>query len=63
MNLLSQYKGLRRENYVLCFGGLVTSMGSMIQPMMTLILSQKLGDERRICGLDYGGGQNFGTAG
>ncbi len=43
MNLLSQYKGLRRENYVLCFGGLVTSMGSMIQPMMTLILSQKLG--------------------
>lgn len=43
MNLLSQYKGLRRENYILCFGGLVTSMGSMIQPMMTLILSQKLG--------------------
>lgn len=43
MNLLSQYKGLRRENYILCFGGLVTSMGSMIQPMLTLILSQKMG--------------------
>ena len=43
MNLLSQYKGLRRENYILCYGGLVTSMGSMIQPMLTLILSQKMG--------------------
>ncbi|MCI8582241.1 MAG: hypothetical protein HFH13_03790 [Dorea sp.] len=42
MNLLSQYKGLRRENYILCFGCLVTSMGSMIQPMLTLILSQKI---------------------
>lgn len=41
--MLSQYKGLRRENYILCFGGLVTAMGSMIQPMLTLILSQKMG--------------------
>lgn len=43
MNLFLQYKGLRRENYVLCFGRLVTAMGSMIWPMMTMILSQKMG--------------------
>lgn len=43
MNLISQYKGLRRENYILCFGRLVTAMGSMIWPMMTMILSQKMG--------------------
>ena len=43
MNLFSQYRGLRRENYILCFGRLVTAMGSMIRPMMTMILSQKMG--------------------
>lgn len=43
MNLLSQYKGLRKENYILCFGRVVTAMGAMIWPMLTLILSQKLG--------------------
>ncbi|MCI8638675.1 MAG: MFS transporter [Coprococcus sp.] len=43
MNLLSQYRGLRRENYVLCFGRLVTAMGSLIWPMLTMILSQKMG--------------------
>lgn len=45
MKLISQYKGLRRENYVLCFGRLVTSIGSMVWPMMTMILSQKMGME------------------
>ncbi|MDO4313128.1 MAG: MFS transporter [Eubacteriales bacterium] len=43
MNILSLYKGLRRENYILCFGRLVTAMGAMIWPMLTLILSQKMG--------------------
>ena len=43
MNLLSQYKGLRKENYVLCFGRFVTAMGAMVRPMLTMILSQKLG--------------------
>lgn len=42
MRLLSQYKGLRRENYILAFGRLVTGLGSMAWPMMTLILSQKM---------------------
>lgn len=41
--MLEQYKGLRRENYILAFGRLVTGLGSMIWPMMTLILSQKMG--------------------
>ena len=41
--MLEQYKGLRKENYVLAFGRLVTGLGSMIWPMMTLILSQKMG--------------------
>lgn len=43
MELFLQYKGLRRENYILCFGRLVTGMGAMIWPMMTMILSQKMG--------------------
>lgn len=45
MNLFSQYKGLRREIYILCFGRLVTSMGAMVWPMLTMILSQKMGLE------------------
>ena len=40
--MLEQYRGLRKENYVLAFGRLVTGLGSMIWPMMTLILSQKM---------------------
>ena len=43
MKLFDQYKGLRRENYVLFFGNIVTNMGAMIWPMMTLILEQKMG--------------------
>ena len=41
--LLTQYRGLRREIYVLCFGRVVTNLGSMVWPMLTLILSRKLG--------------------
>lgn len=41
--LFSQYKGLKRENYVLFFGRLVTGLGSMVWSMMTLILTSKLG--------------------
>ena len=43
MTLLNQYRGLRREIYVLAFGRMVTSLGSMIWPVMTMILSRKLG--------------------
>ena len=41
-NLFTQYAGLRRENYVLSFGRLVTNLGSMVWPVLTLILSQKM---------------------
>lgn len=43
MTLLNQYRGLRREIYVLFFGRIVTNLGSMIWPVMTMILSRKLG--------------------
>ncbi len=43
MTLFNQYRGLRREIYVLFFGRIVTNLGSMIWPVMTMILSQKLG--------------------
>lgn len=42
MNLINQYRGLRREIYILFFGRMVTNLGSMIWPVMTMILSQKL---------------------
>ena len=41
--LFSQYKGLRREIYVLFFGRVVTNLGAMVWPMLTMIMSQKLG--------------------
>ncbi len=41
--LFSQYKGLRKEIYVLFFGRVVTNLGAMVWPMLTMIMSQKLG--------------------
>ncbi len=43
LSLIDQYRGLRREIYILFFGRVVTNLGSMVWPVMTLILSQKLG--------------------
>lgn len=43
MKLLDQYKNLRRENYVLFFGRVVTNLGAMVWPMLTLIMNQKMG--------------------
>ena len=43
MRFLQQYKNLSREIYILFFGRIVTSMGSLIWPIMTLILKNKLG--------------------
>ena len=43
MRLINQYRGLRREIYILSFGRMVTNLGSMIWPVLTMILSQKLG--------------------
>ena len=43
MKFLKQYKNLSKEIYILFFGRIVTSMGSLIWPIMTLILKNKLG--------------------
>ena len=43
MKFLNQYKNLRKEIYILFFGRIVTSMGSLVWPIMTLILKNKLG--------------------
>ena len=41
--MFNQYRGLRKELYVLFIGRIMTNMGSMIWPMLTLILNSKLG--------------------
>lgn len=43
MKLIDQYKGLRKEVYILSLGRMVTNLGAMINPVLTLILNQKLG--------------------
>lgn len=43
MKLFSEYRGLRKELYILFIGRVMTNMGSMIWPIFTLILNQKLG--------------------
>lgn len=43
MKLINQYRGLRREIYILAFGRMVTNLGSMVWPVLTMILSQKIG--------------------
>lgn len=43
MKLISQYRGLKKEYYVLFIGRLVTSMGSFVWPMMTFLMTVKLG--------------------
>lgn len=43
MTAFKEYRGLRKELYILFIGRMMTNMGSMIWPMFTLILSQKLG--------------------
>lgn len=39
---MSIYGGLRRENYILFVGCIVTRFGSMVNSMLTMILNQKL---------------------
>ena len=42
-NIFTQYRGLSKSAYVLFFARLVTSMGAFIWPMLTMILSIKMG--------------------
>lgn len=41
--LFSQYKGLSKSAYVIFIGKLITNMGAFIWPLLTLIMSEKLG--------------------
>lgn len=41
--LIRQYSGLKEEIYILFIGKLVTAMGSFVWPMMTFLLTAKLG--------------------
>ena len=41
--LITQYGGLKKEIYVLFIGKLVTAMGSFVWPMLTFLLTTKLG--------------------
>jgi len=43
MNIFSQYKGLKKEIYILFVGRIVTAMGAFVYPMLTLMLKVKLG--------------------
>lgn len=43
MKLFSQYRDLPAQIYILFFGRIVTSLGSMVWPMVTMILNQKMG--------------------
>ncbi|WP_461811258.1 MFS transporter [Faecalimonas sp.] len=43
MRYIRQYFGMRKELYILFWGRVVTNMGALIWPMMTLILKSKLG--------------------
>lgn len=45
LNIFSQYKGLRKELYILLFGRMIAAMGSLITMMITLILKNKMGFE------------------
>lgn len=42
LELFSEYRGLNRGNYILFVGRIMTAMGSMVWPILTFILSQRL---------------------
>lgn len=41
--IFTQYKGLRKEIYILFWGNIVTTLGATVWPMFSLILSRKMG--------------------
>lgn len=42
-HLITQYAGLKKEIYILFIGKLVTAMGSFVWPMLTFLMTTKLG--------------------
>jgi len=43
ISIFSQYKGLSKSAYVIFFARIITNMGGFIWPLLTLILSRKIG--------------------
>ena len=43
LKLLTPYRGLRREIYIIALAKTINAMGVMIYPFMTLLLSTKIG--------------------
>lgn len=43
LNMFSQYKGLSKSAYVIFYARIITNMGAFIWPLLTLILSRKIG--------------------
>ena len=41
--LITQYGGLKKEIYILFIGKLVTAIGSFVWPMLTFLMTTKLG--------------------
>ncbi|SKA96635.1 Predicted arabinose efflux permease, MFS family [Caloramator quimbayensis] len=50
-NLLNPYRGLPKEIYVIFISRIVNSVGSFVMPLMTLILTQKIGLSKSEAGL------------
>lgn len=48
---LSPYRGLPKEVYIVMFSRLITSLGSVISPFITMILVQKIGLDMETAGL------------
>lgn len=44
-NLLNPYRGLSREIYIIFFSRIINSLGGFVQPLLVLILTQKVGME------------------
>lgn len=42
MNIFSQYRGMKKEIYILFIGKFVTAMGAFVWPMLTFFLTEKL---------------------
>lgn len=50
-NLLNPYRGLPKEIYVIFISRIINSLGSFVMPLMTLILTQKIGLSKSQAGM------------
>ena len=49
VNQIKRYRGLPKEIYVLFAARIVNSLGAFVFPLLTLILTEKLGRSLRFC--------------